>query len=148
MLPSADLVLGDKQSGNGSDACERTNIPKNVKGKLAIVQRGNCKFDIKVQNLAHSGTIGVLIYNNGFGDARVLPEMTNATIPVVGLSASNGTAIVKAIEEDKSGNKHVTISARVVPIAAHGAVSSFSSTGPSYENDFRPNIAGVGGKYK
>ena len=98
--------------------------------------------------MAHSGAIGVLIYNNGFGDTPFSVNTPNATIPVVGLSASNGTAIVKGIKGDKSGIKRVTTSARVVPVTVPGAVSSFSSTGPSYENDFRPDIAGIGGKYK
>ncbi|KAG2218799.1 hypothetical protein INT45_005446 [Circinella minor] len=145
-LPNgADLVLGDKHTGSESDACELPNIPENVTGKLAIVQRGGCTFDIKIQNLAHAGAIGVLIYNADNTTGILTLVTNNATVPVASLSANNGTAIVKAIKEDESGVKQITVSGRVVPVGAAKMVSSFSSIGPSYENDFKPNIAGIGG---
>ncbi|KAI7859560.1 peptidase S8/S53 domain-containing protein [Circinella umbellata] len=146
-LPNgADLVLGDKHTGGESDACELTNISENVTGKLAIVQRGGCTYNIKVQNLEHAGAIGVLIYNSDDVPDILSPVPTNVTVPVVGLSLNNGTALVKAIKEDESGVKQITVSGRVVPVEAAKLVSGFSSIGPTNENDFKPNIGGIGGR--
>ncbi|KAI9246123.1 peptidase S8/S53 domain-containing protein [Phascolomyces articulosus] len=146
-LPAGELIPGDNNGAGGdSDACDPGDIPSNVQGKLAIVQRGGCTFDIKVQNLESAGSIGVIIYHNQTEDAPFLPLARNVHIPVVGLSEDDGTTVLEAIHRQSQQELTVTPNGRVISVPSGNTVSSFTSTGPSYENDFRPNIAAVGGK--
>ncbi|KAI9499345.1 peptidase S8/S53 domain-containing protein [Zychaea mexicana] len=146
-ISDGQVVAGDVRVGGESDACDAGDVPPNVNGKLAIVQRGNCTFDLKVHNLHQAGAIGVLIFFNEstLGDALFVPGAASAQIPVAGLSYNNGVTVLKAIERNDGEPIQLNRSARIIKVPTGNTVSIFSSVGPSYENDFKPNIAGVGG---
>ncbi|KAI9488326.1 peptidase S8/S53 domain-containing protein [Zychaea mexicana] len=142
-IPNGRIVAGDKNVGSNSDACDASNIPSNVSGNLAIVQRGSCAFDDKANNLAKAGAVGVVVFNTE-GQDVFTPSTPNATIPVVGIAYDVGNTILADIEK---GDTSVTFAdeQQVRPVNTGNTVSSFSSVGASYELDFAPSIAGVGG---
>jgi minor extracellular serine protease Vpr len=62
-------------SASLSDAC--TELPPgSLAGKVALIRRGTCTFNIKVNNAQNAGAVGVVIYNNSIGrftaDTRVI----------------------------------------------------------------------------
>jgi hypothetical protein len=67
-------------------------------GKVAIVDRGSCAFEIKVKNAENAGAIAVIVANNAAGvigmadDASVV-----ATVPALSVSQANGAAIKAAL---------------------------------------------------
>ncbi|KAI9267905.1 peptidase S8/S53 domain-containing protein [Phascolomyces articulosus] len=142
-IPSGQLVAGDKSVGGDSDACTASTIPSDVKGNLALVQRGTCPFDEKANNLAQAGAIGLVVFDSA-GEVALTPSVINAKIPVVGVSHETGLALVKAI---KQGDIQLTFNGKeeVRTLPTGNTVSVFSSIGPSYEMGFAPNIAGIGG---
>ncbi|GGA43646.1 aminopeptidase YwaD [Kroppenstedtia guangzhouensis] len=63
-----------------------------VKGKIALIQRGEISFFEKAQNAAQAGAVGAIIYNNTEGPVNgTLGEP--AQIPVVSLSKEDGEAL-------------------------------------------------------
>jgi len=88
------------------DGCEAAAA--DVKGKIAIIDRGVCPFTQKVKNAQNAGAIGVVIVNNV---AQDLPSMggtdDSITIPAVGISKAEGDAIYAALAAGKSVNMHM-----------------------------------------
>ncbi|KAI8148975.1 peptidase S8/S53 domain-containing protein [Fennellomyces sp. T-0311] len=137
--------------GGSSGACNQNTIPIHVKGNIALVaQDGSCTDDIKAANLARHGAVGVVIYNNGdkkSADLPYTPYAPEAVIPVAGVSYNAGEAIIAAVRQVLPQNKlpRLLNTGRVTPVSTSGLVSEFSAVGPSYENDLKPTIGGVGG---
>ena len=143
-FPSGQLVAGDKNIGSKTDACVASTIPANVKGKLALVQRGVCSFNDKAVELGNAGAAGVIIYNSEPHQDIIPPGLTSAKVPVIGVTYETGQALKALIEK---GNAKLTFAGKeeVREAPTGNTVSEFSSVGASYEMDMAPNIAGIGG---
>ncbi|KAG2222318.1 hypothetical protein INT45_001581 [Circinella minor] len=143
-FPSGVIVAGDKDIGGKDDACVSSAIPANVKGNLALVQRGTCSFDEKAIQLGEAGAAGVIIYNNEPDQEILAPSLVNARIPVVAVTYETGETLKALIQQ---GNAKLTFAGKeeVHKSFTGNTVSDFSSVGASYEMDMAPNIAGIGG---
>jgi hypothetical protein len=75
------------------------------RGKVALIERGSCRFDFKVARAIQAGAVGVVIYNSeGNGDEGLVPagersvtlpdgSVVEIAIPVFGASRSVGLAL-------------------------------------------------------
>lgn len=97
-VPSAgltDTVILAVDGGGVSvnDGCEAISNGGAISGNIALIDRGNCNFNVKVANAQAVGAVAVLIGNNQAG----LPPMGGAdptiTIPSVGITQAAATAI-------------------------------------------------------
>jgi aminopeptidase YwaD len=66
----------------------------NVKGAIAIVKRGEIRFSQKAENAAAAGAVGLVIVNNQPGDLYGGSLGGEAKLPVLGLSAEKGNALI------------------------------------------------------
>ena len=91
---TGDLVLVDDGVGATTDGCD-TPFTSNVSGKIALIDRGNCTFKLKVYHAESAGAIGVVIANHlvggppGMGDTTGVPDVT---IPVLSVTLDTGNA--------------------------------------------------------
>ncbi|MDI3522324.1 MAG: aminopeptidase YwaD [Bacillota bacterium] len=75
-------------------------IPDDVAGKIALIQRGEMTFLAKAQNAAAKGAAGVLIYNNQPGNfSGTMAE--NPGIPVASLSREDGLLLKDELSRDE-----------------------------------------------
>ena len=65
-LYNKDMVLTTPKEG-----C-KTLSGKSYTGKIALVSRGSCRFDVKTYWAQMAGTKAIVIYNNQGGNAYVL----------------------------------------------------------------------------
>jgi hypothetical protein len=89
---SGPLALGNDGAGlSPTDGCEPYTVPA---GAIAVVDRGNCDFNVKVFNGQTGGAGAVIVVNNVAGTPGAMGG-TNAavTIPAVQVSLADGTAI-------------------------------------------------------
>ena len=49
------------------NAC--TSITSNISGKIALIERGDCEFGVKVLNVQNAGAVGAIVYNKNNGEA-------------------------------------------------------------------------------
>ena len=81
-----DLQLG---VGNTSTSgCQATDFIGFPSGNIALLQRGSCTFEIKAENAAAAGAVGIVIFNQGDTTA---PDRNG--IPAVTLTANNTSGI-------------------------------------------------------
>lgn len=85
--PMMSSVTGDVVLAIPNEACSAITNPGALSGKIALIDRGNCAFVVKVANAAAAGAIGVIICNHTAG-AGVITMAGNGplSIPAVMLS--------------------------------------------------------------
>ncbi|KAK3811182.1 MAG: hypothetical protein J3Q66DRAFT_414766 [Benniella sp.] len=94
-----------------ADACKP--IVKDLKGKIALIRRGDCTFKIKIANAAITGAVGVIFMDNvqssGFG-----ADSAGATIRVRTITLDDGEYLLKNISLNDTthmnSNQKITLS--------------------------------------
>lgn len=114
------LILVNDGTSTVTDACEtiRTNLAR----RIAVVDRGNCDFITKAQNVQNAGAIGMVVVNNVEGDPINMAASTNVSIniPCVGISLADGTEVKTAM---KAGSVSVTLN-RVSDVERDGTIDN------------------------
>ncbi len=110
----------------------------NLKGKVALVSRGELTFDEKAQNAKDCGAVGIIIYNNVAGESIFSPGCS--VLPSGLISYESGLEIIE------SGEKMVTINSESVFVSSvNDKMSDFSSWGYTEELLLKPDITAYGG---
>ncbi|MEP6819058.1 MAG: PA domain-containing protein [bacterium] len=80
-----------------NDGCSALTNAGAMSGKLAIIDRGNCTFVLKVKNAQNAGAVGVIIVNNDAANPNQVINMGGGdptiTIPSLSVSLNNGNTI-------------------------------------------------------
>jgi uncharacterized repeat protein (TIGR01451 family) len=99
------VYYNDQAAGTTHEACigQPTNV---VLGKIALIDRGNCNFTVKVKNAQTAGAIAVIMINNVQGAPITMGGTDNTiTIPAVMISINDGATFINQL----SNNLNVTI---------------------------------------
>lgn len=83
----------------------------NVRGKFALISRGDIPFKDKVTNAIAAGAIGVLIFNNATGlmQGAVSADGSEVSIPCVMIEQSIGLAAKAALSSGKAINASLAV---------------------------------------
>jgi len=94
-------AFDDSASGSTTDACD--GITNDLVGKIALIDRGNCDFGVKVKNVQNAGATAAIVVNNQ-GDEFVIMIGTDdsITIPSVFVRQTDGAAMASAPPADVS----------------------------------------------
>ena len=111
-----------------------------VKGKIAVISRGEITFAEKIATAVAAGAIGAVVYDNGPG-ALITMAVDDHSIPAVFVSQEAGAALA-ALE---TGTFHVNSEKAIMENPNAGSVSTFSSWGPTNDLQIKPTISGIGG---
>ena len=90
------VVVNDGSGATGSQGCAAS--PANAyAGKIAVVDRGTCAFEIKAKNAQDAGAIGVIVANNVAGVIQMAEDATVvATVPTISVSQADGATLKAA----------------------------------------------------
>jgi minor extracellular serine protease Vpr len=112
----------------------RKNDFKNIKGKIALIQRGGLTFTEKAKNAQEAGAIAVLIYNNTAGSFSGNLDRP-LQIPVGALSKREGQFL----------QKKQSLTARLNIIEEKDLLADFSSRGPVTGSwEIKPDLVAPG----
>jgi hypothetical protein len=92
---AAATDAADSAGPTTTDACSAlTNAPA-IAGKIALVDRGNCNFTVKVKNAQNAGAVAVIVADNNGSESPIGMGGTDATItiPSVLVSLSDGARL-------------------------------------------------------
>jgi Zn-dependent M28 family amino/carboxypeptidase len=90
VVPTLDLVIPPSPEPSSTSGCEPADFPVAPdEPAIALVQRGTCPFQVKVDNAAGAGYAAVLVFNEGQPDRQEAFAATLATpVSIPALSAS------------------------------------------------------------
>ncbi len=116
-------------------------VPDDVKGKIALVVRGNISFSEKNKNVADKGAIGMILFNNQAGSIGMLIDPYY--VPAISITQVAGQAILDGIEADNT----VSIPTELLEVENPNAwlMSDFSSWGTTPSLELKPTITAPGG---
>lgn len=92
---SGALVLVDDGTAPTSDACQAPfENAAEIRGRIALIDRGNCNFDDKVKNAQDAGAIAAIVVNNQ-GDVlfSMFGNNTSVSIPSLLIGQSDGDTL-------------------------------------------------------
>ncbi len=110
-------------------------------GRIALISRGTCGFEIKVNNAAAGGAIAVVLVNNVAG--ALTANIGAATLPTVAISNTDGAALQAAVAAQPSPTVTVAFDGVAYPGDSR-VTASFSSRGPSFDYTIKPDLLAVG----
>lgn len=92
---TADVVLVDDGTNpDPEDACDPIVNAAALVGKIALIDRGNCSFVLKVEAAQTAGAVGVIVINNVAGGTFGMGGASNTiTIPSIMISQADGNLI-------------------------------------------------------
>ncbi|TAN49413.1 MAG: hypothetical protein EPN21_12105, partial [Methylococcaceae bacterium] len=101
---AAAIAIADDGNGTRWDACETPWLNAvAMQGRIALIQRGSCKFAEKIKNAQDAGAVGVIIVNNVDGPATDMGSSgdllldRSVLIPALMVSKADGVAIKQAV---------------------------------------------------
>lgn len=109
--------------------------PDAVKGKVALIRRGDNTFEEKALLAKNAGAIAAVIYNNIDGDILMSMGKTEH-IPTISISKEMGTILAS----QSTGTIEISYGNQAGPF-----MSDFSSWGPSPNLELKPEITAHGG---
>ncbi len=105
-----------------------------VKGKIALVRRGDNTFEEKAMIAEQQGAAGIIIYNNVSGDIKM--NIGDAQLAVCSISQDDG----EILAAQSSGKLIISVDQTSGPF-----MSDFSSWGPTPSLGIKPEITAHGG---
>ncbi|UQZ32963.1 hypothetical protein C2I18_04935 [Paenibacillus sp. PK3_47] len=108
-----------------------------VKGKVALVDRGTYTFVSKSANAANAGAIGLLIANNTLGELNLAVDASG--VPTYGITKEDGTLIKQTLEAGSS-----TLDFDII-FDTKNWLAGFSSRGPALPDfTIKPDVLAPG----
>ncbi|KAG5916075.1 hypothetical protein E4U61_003983 [Claviceps capensis] len=135
------------------DACKP--LPANttdLSKYIVLIRRGGCLFADKLNNVVAKGAQYVMFYNNE-ADAIVVSPDDPTIVKATGMvSPKTGIAWVKLLKAGRKVTLNIASLAQSKPSLSSqpnnitgGTVSTYSSWGPTWEMEFKPQIGAPGG---
>ena len=118
-----------------------------VKGKIAVVSRGEITFTDKQKYAQAAGAAGLIIVNNAGGNTPLTSVLYNEGFPTAGLSTDDGNKLVAYVEAHPDELLRVNVEVQPLNnvIREEDLMSSFTSYGPVSDLSFKPDITAPGG---
>src|SRR5579871_1167093 len=110
-------------------------------GQIALILRGTCTFETKVNNAQAGGAVAVLLINSVAGPLNA--SIGAATLPTVTLSNTDGPTLKAAVAAQPSLKVTVTFNGIAFPQASN-VLASFTSKGPNWDYSIKPDLLAVG----
>ncbi len=111
-LRAVSLGLWNGAPDASTSGCEAADFKDFERGAVALVRRGTCTFQVKVENAVAAGAVGVVVMNEGTDgrtDAFSGTLGQAAAVPAVGVSYESGRALAGLARTD--GAVHLAVDA-------------------------------------
>ncbi|TCP65769.1 DUF4910 domain-containing protein [Baia soyae] len=116
---SADLVY----AGLGA---ERDFTSVDVKGKIALIKRGDLTFYDQTQNAAKAGAVGVVIFNNTKGKLDGTLEQ-QTSIPAIGLTNKDGARLIRLLGSGKKITTTMKADTKVIKTYSQNVIGTYKA---------------------
>lgn len=87
-------------------------VSGSLKGKIALVERGQIPFSQKVKNALGAGAGAVIVYNNQEGELDSATLGQKVSVPVLGLNRAGGEGLRQALRSNPGLNVNLNVDVR------------------------------------
>ncbi len=138
---SAPLVDVATLDTNGL-ACSA--MPANsLKGRIALILRGTCTFEIKLTNAQNAGAVGGLVYAAQASPQAIHMTVGTATLPAEMIGYDAGVAIKQSLAGSALAAGTLQFALSAVP-APSNLITDFTAAGPNVDAGIKPDMMAVG----
>jgi subtilisin family serine protease len=139
-------TLADGAIGSVHDACEPLVNAGALAGAIALIERGGCLFETKLERVAEAGAVAAVVWTPTGSPIDMNGTPGSVDIPAVMIGPADGSQLVDSIN---AGNLPVVRLAYGVLVERRDTgnlVADFSSRGPGLsESDFvKPDVSAPG----
>ncbi len=134
-LQGIDLNLSEDRLLPSTSGCEREDFADFVPGRVALIRRGTCPFQLKVEYAQAAGAAGVIIMNQGIEEqtgAFAGYLSTPATIPVLGVAMEVGLRLAAAAHEANGSEVHLKIEVETGTRSTHNVIAERDTMSGSF----------------
>jgi subtilisin family serine protease len=136
--PLADVAVLDRDGLACGDFASGS-----LAGKVALIQRGTCTFEVKLNNAQRAGAVGAIVYAREEAPEPLTMAVGAATLPAQMVSYSNG-----ALLKERGIGATATLRFVLGPVPqAFDRLTSFSGIGPNVDLSMKPELVAVGGTF-
>jgi MYXO-CTERM domain-containing protein len=142
-LAQVGTLTGALAAASPVKACGKLSAPESLEGKIALVERGDCTFSLKLANVREAGALGAIVIDDEEApDPPYMSGMTSVDLPAVAVRRELGLALVKTVGE---GVTVRLVGDEVYEGLGSNAMAGFSSRGPSPDDlGMKPDVAAPG----
>ena len=143
-------------AGTTRDACQPLTNTVAMNGRIALIERGSCEFQVKIANAEDAGAVAVVVYHDTGSPIVMNGDTGSVGIPAVMISNADGQRLVDRLAADADDDDIETDEQRVTVRLALGifasvpgegnVIADFSSRGPSLSdaNILKPDVTAPG----
>ncbi len=143
-------------AGSVRDACTPLKNSAEMDGRVALIERGGCEFQVKIANAEDAGAVAVVVYHDLGSPIVMNGDSGSVDIPAVMISNADGQRLVDRLVADAEDNDIEDEDELVAVRLARGifatvpgrpnVVADFSSRGPSISdaNFVKPDVTAPG----
>jgi len=130
------------------DGCSPITNMDAVRGKVALIERGNCQFVQKVFNAQQAGAVAVLVANNGPSGSFKMTysgegsSVSNIMIPAASMPRNGARPMYRALEAGRTLD--LWIQHQQLPRDRFSNLAPFSSIGPTPDGRIKPDLVAPG----
>lgn len=142
-MPIVPISLNLSSSGDACSSLVDMNL--NLTNSIALIRRGGCDFTVKRKNAAELGAKHFLFYTDS--QPIIVPSTPDYDDDIAMIEETAGIAIVEVVQAGGNVTADFTSqeSRRVgVFNSAGGIPSDYTTWGPTYDMEMKPNIAAPG----
>jgi subtilisin family serine protease len=146
LVDDGQEVLGEGGQGSTRDACEPLVNAARIGGKIALIERGGCVFDVKVKRAEEAGAIAAIVYNNAGPPITMNGAAGSVSIPAVMVGTADGQDFVDELIAGSAVDVRLEKGVLAQRRDTGFELAEFSARGPSLsEADFlKPDVTAPG----
>jgi subtilisin family serine protease len=141
-----ETLDGSAAQGSTRDACSPLVNADDVDGRIALIERDGCEFQVKIRNAEDAGAIGVVIYNTRGAPIVMNGDTGVVGIPAVMISTADGDTLLDALEGEDEVRIELAKGVFLALQESGNQMADFSSRGPplSDANFLKPDVTAPG----
>ncbi len=116
---------------------------QSLDGRIALILRGTCTFEVKLNNAAGAGAVGALIYSHRLSPEAITMSVGAARLPASMLSNADGLDFKARLRDDPALELTLRFAREPVPVSPK-KLAGFSSRGPNTDLTIKPDLVAVG----
>ncbi len=134
-VQAVDLGLDGEPLQTSTSGCEGDDFAGFTRGHIALVRRGTCPFQTKVEQAQAAGAAGLIIMNQGTGDQTGVfggRLTTQASIPVLGVTTEVGRKLAEAARDPSRSQVRLKIEAETGTRSTRNVLAERGGTSGSF----------------